>query len=759
MTHFLLPTSDPISALPTTDIVTVDISDFILDGDYLSASCPEFPASKLDLAKSYLEFTSNEFGDFSEGPTDSLAFTNSDPVPAEGDAELRWPISDLTTIDKAAITGVRFRVYAKSECNFRCLSIRAIGESWKYAPVDIDTLWHRTERPPTTNGAVSQAFEFPNTEEEGWPKEWPILFRSDNSSGAKDPRPINMSVSASFRTGSLAKATGESDATSNHIALYFRDVPEDDQIQLELNGKTPTAEEETAGTEEEVEEQLGYNQAQLNGLGRQPDFGEAAYVTRKQSELDIHDQADLDEDSQFVLERLPDFSSHAWIEVKLKWGFTEANNELIVHNADGEGYEFKEIKLEKTNEEELDKGQYVMIVDLVDNSIRVQIFHTDQVGTIEQDRRVFDSGEIIDDTIIKRRRGRFGWWTQLLDGDSYLTNIRTRGVTHGELISKEFQSITPVKGVSLFAGSTSDSQLVTDYFATNEKSTLTFDPSASTGGKAIKIVTTPLESLQGVMTNDFVIDDPKNIRISLDLKFPSTEVSGSGLIAFLLGKYDSIIPIRLSPYVTGTWSHVKAYIADDVIFETGQYRLVLVQSMPIVATTWWIENLFIKTSTVKWSARSYASDPWNLAGDRWQPVDFTLNSLNGGVVFKEPGNGLQIRAQALRQDAEIHEYKAIPQYATLGRMVWDDEAPSPGEAPVGLEILTSKEGLEVTFTGVALDNDGSIVAYYWSFGDDTYDSGKAVTHTYDREGSYVVTLTVKDNFGNATSTQAGVSVS
>lgn len=758
MTHFIIPTTQPITALPTTDLVTVDISAFTLAGDYISISCPEFPKTKLELGKSFLEFTSNEHGDFSVGPTDSLAFSTSSPEAASGDTELRWPISSLTTIDLSRITGVRFRLYAKEECNFRCLSIRAIGESWKYAPVDFDTLWNRAERPPTTNGAATQTFAFPETKEAGWPKEWPILFRSDNSSGAKDPRPINMGVSASFRTGSLTKATGEGE-NFDYLALYFRDVPEDDQIQLELNGMTPSAEEETLGEEEKINEQLGYNQAQLDGLGHQPDFGTAAYTSRKMSELDIHDQADLDEDTQFVLERLPDFSSHAWLEVKLKWGAKTATNALTVHNADGEGYEFTNIELEATKEEELDKGQYVMIVDLIDNSIRVQIFHTDQVGTIEKDRRVFDSGKIIDDTLIKRRRGRFGWWTQLLDGDAYLLNVRTRGVTHGELISKEYQSVTPVKGVSLYAGSTADSQLISQVYETSEATTATLDPSASVGGKAIKIVTTPLESLQGIITNAFTIDDPNNLQISFDLKFPTTEIPGSGLSAFLLGKYDQIVNLRMSPYTRGTWSHVKAFIPAEALYETGLYRLSIIQSLPVVATTWWLENLAVTTSAVRWYARSYASDPWDLSGERWQAADFTLNSLNGGIVFKELGSGLQVRAQALRQDAEIHEYKAVPQYATLGRNVWSDEEPALGEAPKSLAIEASKTNLEVTFTGSGEDPDGSIVAWLWSFGDDTYDSGQSVTHTYERAGSYVVTLVAKDNFGNATSKQTTVEVS
>jgi hypothetical protein len=96
------------------------------------------------------------------------------------------------------------------------------------------------------------------------------------------------------------------------------------------------------------------------------------------------------------------------------------------------------------------------------------------------------------------------------------------------------------------------------------------------------------------------------------------------------------------------------------------------QTLPVTATSWWIENLSAKTYTVKWSARPHKSDAWNLEGDRWQEAGFTLNNLNGGIVFPERGNGLQVRAQALRQEAMISDFKAIPQYATLGRLIFSD---------------------------------------------------------------------------------------
>jgi len=54
----------------------------------------------------------------------------------------------------------------------------------------------------------------------------------------------------------------------------------------------------------------------------------------------------------------------------------------------------------------------------------------------------------------------------------------------------------------------------------------------------------------------------------------------------------------------------------------------------------------------------------------------------------------------------------------------------------------------VTFdSSGSLDSDGSIVDVTWAFGDGSTLRGSKVGHAYANEGSYVVTLTVKDNCG------------
>jgi len=57
-------------------------------------------------------------------------------------------------------------------------------------------------------------------------------------------------------------------------------------------------------------------------------------------------------------------------------------------------------------------------------------------------------------------------------------------------------------------------------------------------------------------------------------------------------------------------------------------------------------------------------------------------------------------------------------------------------------------GQQVQFDGSgSFDTDGSIVSYYWDFGDGTMGSGVSPFHTYASEGTYTVFLTVTDDKG------------
>jgi len=57
-------------------------------------------------------------------------------------------------------------------------------------------------------------------------------------------------------------------------------------------------------------------------------------------------------------------------------------------------------------------------------------------------------------------------------------------------------------------------------------------------------------------------------------------------------------------------------------------------------------------------------------------------------------------------------------------------------------------GETVTFDAGASTDNIAIASYEWKFGDGTTGTGKTTTHTYEKPGTYTVTLTVKDAAGN-----------
>lgn len=70
--------------------------------------------------------------------------------------------------------------------------------------------------------------------------------------------------------------------------------------------------------------------------------------------------------------------------------------------------------------------------------------------------------------------------------------------------------------------------------------------------------------------------------------------------------------------------------------------------------------------------------------------------------------------------------------------------PASGVAPMAVTCDAS----------ASFDADGSVLSYFWDFGDGQTGTGITLTHTYTSPGNYTVTLTVTDNQGStATATR------
>lgn len=221
---------DPEALLAFTGtgaVIGIDLSEFDADNDFISIACPDFPLADVDLADSFVDFTSSASGDFGQGPTDSIAFDASVETWINGNSEFRFPLALLDSVQLSAITGVRFRIKANGSCTFRATAIRCVSADWVFAPLDSDTLYNRGVRPASPNGALYSPYAFPSAT-----TEWPVLYRADEPTSSKDPMPVDLSIGVAFASGSLFAATGDSDYAFTMAEGDSLSVPDDSALDF-----------------------------------------------------------------------------------------------------------------------------------------------------------------------------------------------------------------------------------------------------------------------------------------------------------------------------------------------------------------------------------------------------------------------------------------------------------------------------------------------------------------------------------------------
>jgi len=78
--------------------------------------------------------------------------------------------------------------------------------------------------------------------------------------------------------------------------------------------------------------------------------------------------------------------------------------------------------------------------------------------------------------------------------------------------------------------------------------------------------------------------------------------------------------------------------------------------------------------------------------------------------------------------------------------------------PTAVITVVSQADLRVVLSGASSTDDSAVVSYAWNFGDTQTATGKDVTHDYAAAGTYIVTLTVTDDFGLTGSTTKSLTV-
>jgi hypothetical protein len=619
---------------PDGSIRTVDILTGFEDTDFISIGFPEYPKNKLTEASCFVDFTSHPTANFSAGPTASVAMTASTVTMANGaDSEFRVARSafDQNGIDLSSITGVRFRwVTTVNPTVIKILGgVRLLSANWARFNNDINTITERLVRTPPVNGdhTSSPAHTLP------------VLWRSDTPSGSQDPKPIDVEAGILFYTGHIAN--------TNTIDVYFRERTLDYMTQTDLDGMS---------------------MGDLDGLP-QPDLGTALYTARKQSELDILSQSDLDGDQQYDLERIGDSVSSSWIKLTLQWDASFFTFEAS--NSEGVVFAPTPYYASQSNQ------RYLFIPKLEENTVSFDLYLVGENGELGSSvlhvggdsGLSYDLDEIVSDWHYKRRTGRFGWQSDIVDANAWIDGVVVRKATFAEYRSRPLHSNTPVDGARLFT-TTSGPQEFFESIGPGpynvDETVVSYNPPKYTAGNGVQVNGASGTTLQGVQTNLFYVENFEDLNIKFDLY--CSDVTSSPDVFLLNQSRSNFIELLIKPLKANQWNSIEAYLAEDKKFLHGFYSLVIIYPGEYTVP-WTVDNVRIQTPSVIWDGRGDVGTAWNTNIMPWTPFKDAVNHEANGIVFPYRGKTLQVRAKGLRQESSISRIEVKPKYTELGRIL------------------------------------------------------------------------------------------
>lgn len=127
--------------------------------------------------------------------------------------------------------------------------------------------------------------------------------------------------------------------------------------------------------------------------------------------------------------------------------------------------------------------------------------------------------------------------------------------------------------------------------------------------------------------------------------------------------------------------------------------------------------------------------------------DFRLRENSSAINFGTAISGITDGFVGTAPDAGAFEYGGSEAASHwLAGITWNPASNSP---PVGLFAATSVDLVQTFNASASFDPDGSIIRYFWEFGDGSFGGGSAANHTYSAPGNYKVSLTVNDLFGGS----------
>lgn len=603
------------------------------DDDFITIAISSLP-SGLNLSTSYILFTDNSNAEakiYFNDPSDSGEIKISSTAGAK---ELKFKLSRLSGITKSEIKTVKFGLVGATSEDFICNAIRCVSSTWKYAPVDFNTITQTLCKTVPPDGS-SSTYTFPTATSGSLDSTttWPTLIKSfDTSLSNQDPKVVNGTISSLIYTGSATNATN---SIPNKFDLYFRVAPK------LYNQNTYNGSSNPYGLG-------GKTQTQINNL--------SSMAPKSLTDLTINQVAT---NINYIKTSLIWYTSSTKPVFKIQIKNTYNSNVLY------------DITLDDVTSSALQNSNISFTVSLYDNMIIIRIYKKNTATN--KFSLVYSTGRIYSDNFYKQR-GRIGWNASFADGDPFIEKIKSQGLVYAEYETVPMTSITPVKGAQLYADASASFELfnyplVNSFTSWKSTATVVADIDKNKPKTSTKVTCATGVGIQGIQTSKFKIEDYRDIKIDLKIWFPNINAN---LIFLLYNEADDIyIPVTTPYFIKNQWSKIDLKISDSYVLP-GDYRLVILQTSYNLSTNWWISEPHIAQTQVEWQARSKSGGPKNIDAENWINFEKAADLKNGSVLFSKVGKELQIRGLAKTQHAIIKSIKIDPMYATLGNFVWRD---------------------------------------------------------------------------------------
>lgn len=668
----------------------VDISIFKAT-DEISVALPNFPASSLDLSRSYLNVAT---------PTHSARLSFGNQNLTNGNMEAKWSLSEVfSTLTQ--IKTVSFEFQATASATVTIAGLRVIPTTWTPTALDINTQFQRLEPTLTRTGGIP-----------------PIAFPQVWRTGVDNPMPVDTKLGVTFFTGTATNA-------ANSFTAFFRARREDFLLQSDIDVIT--------------------DQADLDTYGVQPDYGRAVYNPRPQTDYDALQQSTLDTFSQFEMERQPDIISEAWLQITLGWGQAAGANKISVSTTETLSSPVNFTPTFANNK------LYHAVFEVVDESVRVRVYDLDAFGKVNT--LIYDTQEIKDDFLVHRRKGKFGWVASLADGSSWIGAIRTRGLMFNEVSTQNYESFTPVDGARLFVSATPDMRTPLGLEPFNGGTLeVDFDRSRSSDGAAHVISSVPLV---GVQSEFFDFEDFENVEINFDFYYEFTEVlpevylfNDQGLLIALRMPglvADQWNTVRVRPSAafleqTGKYRVVIAPVSVSTAFWIDNLsitqRSIRWTGRSSMQDPWgrlrnvWTEfgSLINKENGgVMFPTRDRYLQLRGQTLSQKATIDKFYIKPKYAELGRIPPTGPTINTPVLPKSSHYINLTVTPAGGAIGTTVDGNTYSWPGNTHYAINTV-------LTFTATVVNNPttGAIVEYYWDFGDgiEATTTTNTITHTY-----------------------------